>query len=86
MIGKEIVLHEIPEELAEAGTNYLSLGVIGGQGGVRDHFDPKSIVGQAILFGGGQGLAGKPSSPPIDTAPPAAPVTPGIGILVLTQP
>ena len=79
VIGKEILVHEVPEELAEAGFDYLSLGVVGGQGGWRDYFNPVSIAGQAVLFGGAQGLAGKPSSPRIDTAPPVATVIGGVG-------
>ena len=57
VVGKEILVHEVPEELVEAGFDYLSLGVVGGQGGWRDHFNPVSIAGQAALFGGAQGLA-----------------------------
>ena len=57
VIGKEILVHEGPEELGEAGFDYLSLGVVGGQGGWRDHFNPVSIAGQAALFGRAQGLA-----------------------------
>ena len=82
VIGKEILVHEGPEELGEAGFDYLTLGVAGGQGDLRDYFNPVSIAGQAALFGGAQGFARPPGGHGGfgDGVPPPPGVTPIEGV------